>query len=94
MRAYLKKLAADNTGNPSSMRAVFLFFGLTFSIAFVTVYLTVSLYNREVSEIPAGVVAILGTLLVGKSLQKGVEVYGETKGTSSDNSLDIGPTKQ
>jgi len=94
MKEFVKKLCSDNNGNPSSMRVVFLFFGLTFSAVLVTVYGAVSLYNKEVSEVPAGVVAILGTLLVGKSIQKGVEVYGETKGGAGNNSLDIDPSKQ
>jgi hypothetical protein len=89
VKEYLKRMLTDNSGNTSSMRLIFVLTGVTFIPCLVVVWTAVSLYNREISDIPGGVVELLGTLLVGKSLQKGVEVYGEIK----KNSLDIDPPK-
>lgn len=88
MNIWIQRLCSDNEGNLSSMRVVFLLLGLTFIPAFVFVWVYVSIYNRVLSDIPSGVYALLGTLLVGKSVQKGIEVFGEIK----KNSLDTGPT--
>ena len=79
MKEYIKKMLADNEGNPSSMRLLFLSFGLLFTLCFCIVWAYISLYNRTVTDVPSGIVAILGTLLVGKSAQKVAEVWGENK---------------
>lgn len=78
-----KRFFSDNSGNFSSLRVVFLLAGLTFIPAMVTVWTYVSFYNRAMSDIPGGVSELLGILLLGKALQKGVEVYGETKSKDS-----------
>lgn len=88
MKVWLQRLASDNEGNLSSLRVVFLLCGLLFIPAFVTVWVWVSLYNRQMSDIPSGVYGLLGILLVGKSIQKGIEVFGEVKKNSLDSPSD------
>lgn len=85
MLRYFQELVKDDDGHPSSLRMVFLVGGMSFVLCVVFVWTYVSLYNRAMSEIPSGIAEILGTLLVGKALQKGVEVFGEIKKKPLDN---------
>lgn len=85
MKKALKQLISDNEGHPSSLRIVFLLTGLTFIPAFVTVWIYVSIHTQVVADVPGGVYDLLGVLLVGKSLQKGVEVWGEKSKISLDS---------
>ena len=86
MRDFIKKIVSESDGSPSSMRVVFLWFSLIFTTCVCAVWTVVSLANGEVSEIPTGVTAILGTILAGKAVQKGVEVWGAKREDSEKSS--------
>lgn len=81
MKAVLEFLkgAMSESGFPSSLRLVFVIFGLTFGPAVSIVWAYVSLYNRALSDIPSGVYDTLAVLLVGKAISKAAEVWGESK---------------
>lgn len=85
MRKFIKGALSDTEGYPSSGRIVFMLFGTLFSIIFCVGWAVTSIQNGAMADIPAGVAGVLGTLLVGKALQSGVETYGEIRERPKDS---------
>jgi F0F1-type ATP synthase membrane subunit a len=63
----------DNEGNKSSTRLIMAAWALTVLV----VWVIVSLYNKRLEEIPAGVQLVLGMVLTAKVVQKQVECKNE-----------------
>lgn len=69
----------DNAGRKSSNRLIITAAFWLFFPAFSAAWTYLSFSKGELQDIPGGVDMMIGILLVGKALSKGVEVYGEIK---------------
>jgi hypothetical protein len=79
IRDFFTHILSEDSGNYSSLRFVFIGTSVLFIPAFVFVWTYTSINQKIINDVPLGVTELMGTLLLGKSLQKGVEVYGSLK---------------